>query len=117
VKAPSAAALVCVLASCAGPQLGPLTVSSATLAASPGIVNAIARARCERHGAACTTYASLDECAAAETAPTAYALQLEQCTTTIDPRQVDACVEAVRGEPCARGIASIDACHWSRMCP
>jgi hypothetical protein len=77
----------------------------------------IAGARCDRQTATCSSYPSRDACIKDKLLPSASEARLEQCEQPVDDAKVEACVAAIRGGECGKGISAIEACRSSAICP
>jgi hypothetical protein len=78
---------------------------------------AIASARCERQTNACSAFSSRDECIRAKLDVSAADTRLPRCSNDVDQTRVQACVAELEERQCGTGIARLEACQRSELCP
>jgi hypothetical protein len=77
----------------------------------------IASARCDRQTKACSSFSSHDECIEAKLGVSAADTRLPRCSNNVDQTKVQSCVAQIERGQCGTGIAQIDACRRSQLCP
>jgi hypothetical protein len=77
----------------------------------------IASARCDRQTNACSSFASRDECLEAKLGVSAADTRLPRCSNDVDQTKVQSCVAQIERGQCGTGIAQLDACKKSQLCP
>ena len=78
---------------------------------------AIAAARCDRQTNACSTFSSHDDCIRAKLDVSAVDTRLRRCSNDVDQTKVQACVAEIEEKQCGTGIARLEACQKSELCP
>jgi hypothetical protein len=78
---------------------------------------AIASARCDRQTNACSAFSSHDECLQAKLAASAADTRLPRCSNDVDQTKVQSCVAEIEQRQCGTGIARLEACQKSELCP
>lgn len=77
----------------------------------------IAAARCDRQTNACSSFSSRSDCISAKLRLSAEDTRLPHCSNDIDRTKVRACVAEIERGQCGTGIAQLDACRESQLCP
>lgn len=78
---------------------------------------AIASARCDRQTSACSAFSSHDECIRAKLDVSAADTRLPRCSNDVDQTKVQSCVAEIEQRQCGTGIARLEACQKSELCP
>jgi hypothetical protein len=78
---------------------------------------AIASARCDRQTNACSAFSSHDECIRAKLEASAADARLPRCSNDVDQTKVQSCVAEIEQRQCGTGIARLEACQKSELCP
>ena len=82
-----------------------------------GAAYQIASARCDRQTSSCSSFASRDQCVEAKLEASATDARLRRCSDRVDQAQVQACVADIRRGQCNSGIAQLEACTKTELCP
>ena len=77
----------------------------------------IASARCDRQTNTCSAPSSHDQCVATKLDKSAADSGLRRCSNPVDPARVDVCVADIRRGRCGSGIAQLEACQRTELCP
>jgi hypothetical protein len=77
----------------------------------------IAAARCDRQTNACSAFSSHDECIKAKLEVSAADAQLPRCSNDVDQTKVQSCIAEIERRRCGTGIARLEACQKSELCP
>jgi hypothetical protein len=78
---------------------------------------AIASARCARQTNACSTFSSHDECLQAKLDASVADTRLPRCSNDVDQTKVQSCIAEIEQRQCGTGIARLEACQKSELCP
>ena len=77
----------------------------------------IAAARCDRQTNVCSSFPTRDQCIQAKLDASATETRLRRCSNPIDRSKVQSCVAEIKSGQCGRGIARLEACDKSELCP
>lgn len=82
-----------------------------------GAAYQIASARCDRQTNSCSSFVSRDACVEAKLELSAKDTRLRSCSNRVDQRQVRSCVADIERGQCGSGIAQLETCRKSQLCP
>jgi hypothetical protein len=77
----------------------------------------IASARCDRQTNSCSPASSRDQCIEKKLDVSASDTRLRRCSNPVDQARVDACADEIRRGQCGTGIARLEACSKTELCP